>query len=100
MSTFRNHSTVKAVVLLLSVMLPCGYVLFMMGVLETGIFNMLWCGFYGVVLTLVCTFPWWVKLVVAAINLLPFCMLGLGFLMGGWSGLLWLLGKAVLPFAF
>lgn len=50
MSTFRNHSTVKAVALLLSVMLPCGYVLFMMDALETGILNMLWCGFYGVVL--------------------------------------------------
>lgn len=100
MSTFRNHPAAKCVALLLSIVLPVCFCLFLAGVMETEILSVLWCGFYGVLLTLICTFPWWLKLAVAALNLLPFGMLGLGFLMGGWGGLLWLLGKAMLPFVF
>lgn len=100
MTTFRNHPATKIVALLLSAVLPICFGLFLAGSLQNEILSVLWCGFYGAVLVCVCAFPWWVKLVTAVVNLLPFGMLALGFLMSGWGGLFWLIGKAVLPFAF
>lgn len=97
MNSLRDHCAVKTVAFILSMVFPCVFVLFLAECVEMGLLNVIWCGFYGVVLTVLCTFPRWFKVVVVILNLVPFVFLEMGFLMGGWDGLCWLLRKAVLP---
>ena len=107
MKIVLNHKVTKAVSLVLCAILPGAFlasVFFraydnaIVGFLEENLYNLLWCGLYGCALVCMTFKRKWIKAFAIVLNLLPFGFLALGSLMGGVSGPLVLLAKAMIPF--